>query len=138
MARRLFEQATAISQNDHGAKERLNDAEHQRTSPTIKRAAGGRSSPIVTARADQRQRRLKPGAIAVVQLQHRVAGSHLVAGLRLDHDPHREIDGILHPVAPRAQRHRRAADELRVEPRQVAAARRRVTTWRSATCGSRE
>ena len=37
-------------QDDERAEQRLHDAEHQRTSPTIRRPGGGRSSPMVIAR----------------------------------------------------------------------------------------
>ena len=75
---------------------------------------------MVIAARGQGQRRLEPCTIAVVQLEHGVAGAHLVAGLREDHDADRGIDRILDPVAAGAERDRRAADQLGVEARHVA------------------
>src|SRR5207248_9448410 len=63
----------------------------------------------------ERRRGLEPRSIAIVELQHRIAGAHFVARLGAHDDADREIDRILDLVASRAQGNRGTADELRVE-----------------------
>jgi hypothetical protein len=50
-----------------------------------------------------------------VELEHRIAGAHLIADFRHDHDADRGIDRVLDAVAARAKRDGGPSNQLRVE-----------------------
>src|SRR5438477_644355 len=79
---------------------------------------------IRTGAGGPAERVLQPSAFPIMQFEQRVARAHLVARLGQDDDADRRIDAVVDAVAAGAERDRRAADGLRVEPRQKSAARR--------------
>ena len=66
--------------------------------------------------------RVEPGLRPVMQRQHGIASGHAVADSGDHRDSNGRVHGILHSIAAGAERHRRAAYQFRVEPRDVAGA----------------
>ena len=130
---------SAIAEDDDRAEQRLQNPEHQRTSPTIRRPRqAARSSPMVIARlgqarAPRRAVRDRGSAVRAPASPARTSSP----GLAHDHDADGRIDRILDPIAAGAERDRRAADQLGVDARSRSRRASAVTTCRSATCGSR-
>ena len=96
-------------------------------------AAGGASSPIVTARSSSVARRGQPRGIAAGQARapDRLAARACPTGAS-DVDAGGRIDGGVDAVAAGAERDRRAADQLRVHLGDDAVARRRPRARRVA------
>ena len=79
----------------------------------------GRWSPMVKARLASSSARSRFAGVAIMQFEDGVALRQLIARLGHHHDPDGVIDRIFDAIAAGAEHHRRAADQFRIERRDI-------------------